>query len=35
MLKVQPKVADSLSPFAPLIMSIEIPEDKIRTIIGK
>lgn len=35
MLKVQPKVADSLSPYAPLIMSMEIPVDKISAIIWK
>lgn len=35
MLEVQPKVAEKLSPFAPLIMNIKIPEDKIREIIGK
>ncbi len=35
MLKIQPKVAEKLSPFAPLIMSIEVPVDKIREIIGK
>lgn len=35
MLKSQPSVATELSQYAPLIMSIQIPEDKIRVIIGK
>ncbi len=35
MLKVQPEVAKELSPFAPLIMSLSVPEDKIRVIIWK
>ena len=35
MLKVQPEVAKNLSPYAPLIMSMEVPEDKIRAVIGK
>lgn len=35
MLEVQPKVAEELSPYAPLIMSMEVPEDKIRAVIGK
>ncbi|MDD3646442.1 MAG: polyribonucleotide nucleotidyltransferase [Candidatus Gracilibacteria bacterium] len=35
MIDIQPKVADSLSPYAPLIMSIQVPVDKIREIIGK
>jgi len=30
MLKVQPNVAPSLSPYAPLIMTLQIPVDKIR-----
>jgi polyribonucleotide nucleotidyltransferase len=33
MLKVQPKVASSLSPYAPLIMSLPIPIEKIREVI--
>lgn len=35
MLEVQPKVAEKLSPYAPLIMSINIPVDKISAIIWK
>ena len=35
MLKVQGEVAKELSPYAPLIMSMEVPEDKIRAVIGK
>lgn len=35
MLEVQPTVATELSKYAPLIMNISIPEDKIRVIIGK
>jgi polyribonucleotide nucleotidyltransferase len=35
MLETQAEVSKELSKYAPLIMSIEIPEDKIRTIIGK
>jgi polyribonucleotide nucleotidyltransferase len=35
MLKVQPKVAPNLSPYAPLIMSLPVPVEKIREIIGK
>lgn len=35
MLSVQPKVSENLSKYAPLIMNINVPEDKIRTIIGK
>jgi polyribonucleotide nucleotidyltransferase len=35
MLETQSEVAKELSPYAPLIMSMEVPEDKIRTIIGK
>ena len=35
MLKAQPKVAEKLSPYAPLIMSMMIPEAKIREVIGK
>jgi len=32
---VQKEVSKELSPFAPLIMSMNVPEDKIREIIGK
>ncbi|PIE85526.1 polyribonucleotide nucleotidyltransferase [Candidatus Gracilibacteria bacterium] len=35
MLKYVPEVSKELSPFAPLIMNLQIPEDKIRVIIGK
>lgn len=35
MLKVQAEVSSSLSPYAPLIMSMQVPEEKIREIIGK
>jgi len=35
MLKTQATVAPELSPYAPLIMSLMVPEDKIRTVIGK
>lgn len=35
MLKVQPNVAEKLSPYAPLIMNLTIPEKKIAMIIGK
>lgn len=35
MLKVQPNVAPSLSPYAPLIMTLQIPVDKIRWVIWK
>jgi len=35
MLEVIPKVASNLSKFAPLIMNIKVPVDKIREIIGK
>ncbi|MDD5769337.1 MAG: polyribonucleotide nucleotidyltransferase [Candidatus Gracilibacteria bacterium] len=35
MLKVQPKVAPNLSPYAPLIMNVFVPVDKIREVIGK
>lgn len=35
MLEVQPKVAEKLSPYAPLIMSMQVPEDKISVIIWK
>lgn len=35
MLKVQPKVAESLSPYAPLIMNVFVPVDKIREVIWK
>jgi polyribonucleotide nucleotidyltransferase len=33
MLEVQSEVSKELSPYAPLIMSMEIPEDKIREVI--
>jgi polyribonucleotide nucleotidyltransferase len=33
MLKVQPKVAPNLSPYAPLIMNVFVPVDKIREVI--
>jgi polyribonucleotide nucleotidyltransferase len=33
MSKVQPKTAENLSPYAPLIMSLQVPVDKIRVII--
>ena len=35
MLKVQEKPSEKLSPYAPLIMSMIVPESKIREIIGK
>lgn len=35
MLSVVPEVAPKLSPYAPLIMSMQVPEDKISAIIGK
>ncbi|MCH2189075.1 polyribonucleotide nucleotidyltransferase [Candidatus Gracilibacteria bacterium] len=35
MLGVIPEVAPKLSPYAPLIMSMQVPEDKISAIIGK
>ena len=35
MLKVQPTVAEKLSPHAPLIMNVDVPEDMIRVIIWK
>lgn len=35
MLKVQAEVSPTLSPYAPLIMSMQVPEEKIREIIGK
>jgi len=35
MLEIQPKVEVNLSKYAPLIMNIKVPEDKIREIIGK
>ncbi len=35
MLKYVPEVSKELSPFAPLIMNLQIPEDKIRVIIWK
>jgi polyribonucleotide nucleotidyltransferase len=35
MLEIQPKVAEKLSPYAPLIMIITVPVDKISPIIGK
>ncbi len=35
MLKVQGEVASELSPYAPLIMSMQVPEAKIREVIGR
>jgi len=35
MLKAQPGVSPTLSPYAPLIMSMKIAEEQIRTVIGK
>ena len=35
MLEIQPAVSEKLSPYAPLILNIQIPVDKIRVIIGK
>lgn len=35
MLKVQPKVAPNLSPYAPLIMNVFVPVEKIREVIWK
>ncbi len=35
MLKVQPSVAPNLSPYAPLIMNVFVPVEKIREVIGK
>ena len=35
MLKAQPKVAEKLSKYAPLILTMQIPVDKISTVIGK
>lgn len=35
MLKVQPKVSPTLSPYAPLIMNVFVPVDKIREVIWK
>lgn len=35
MLKVQPAVAPNLSPYAPLIMNVFVPVEKIREVIGK
>lgn len=35
MLKVQPSVALNLSPYAPLIMNVFVPVEKIREVIGK
>jgi polyribonucleotide nucleotidyltransferase len=35
MLKVQGEVAPELSPYAPLIMSMQVAEAQIRTVIGK
>jgi len=35
MLKTQAEVASELSPYAPLIMSMQIAESQIRTVIGK
>ncbi len=35
MLKAQPKVAESLSKYAPLILTMQVPVDKISAVIGK
>ncbi len=35
MLEIQPSINPSLSPYAPLIMTISVPENKIRVVIGK
>ncbi len=35
MLKAQPKVAESLSPYAPLIMTMQVPVEKISAVIWK
>jgi polyribonucleotide nucleotidyltransferase len=35
MMEIQPEVSKELSDFAPLIMSMMVPEDKIRVVIGK
>ena len=35
MLKTQAEVASELSRYAPLIMSMQVAEDQIRTVIGK
>ena len=35
MLKTQAEVASELSPYAPLILSLQIAEEQIRTVIGK
>jgi len=35
MLKAQGKVAESLSPYAPLILTMQVPVDKISTVIGR
>lgn len=35
MLKAQAEVSPELSPYAPLIMSMQVPEEKIREVIGK
>jgi len=35
MLKAQPKVAESLSPYAPLILTMQVPVDKISAVIWK
>ena len=35
MLKAQPKIAESLSKYAPLILTMQVPVDKISTVIGK
>jgi polyribonucleotide nucleotidyltransferase len=35
MLEIIPKTSNKLSKYAPLIMTMNIPEDKIRAIIGK
>ena len=35
MLVAQSEVAKELSPYAPLIMNMQVPEEKIREVIGK
>lgn len=35
MLKIQPKVEENLSPYAPLIMNVAVPVEKIRAVIWK
>ncbi len=35
MLEIVPKVSENLSPYAPLIMTVSVPIDKIRWLIGK